>query len=178
MSSTFGRKIPQKGSHGRVAQLNTHVQYNCSTYGRETPQKGVTRWGCSYAYMYNICVVLLAGNLPKRGHTVGLLRSIHVYNICVALSAGKPPQKGSHLRLDSIQGFHHAVAIPCKAIPTWPNIYSDTRWPYNEVYLPVFLLRHTMSIDMKTWVFDFKNRHETKILGLPTSPCVKRFCGH
>jgi hypothetical protein len=35
-----------------------------------------------------------------------------------------------------------------------------------------------MSIDMKTWVFDFRNRNEIKILGSPTSPCVKRFVAY
>jgi hypothetical protein len=30
-----------------------------------------------------------------------------------------------------------------------------------------------MSIDMKTWISDFWNRRETRILGVPTSPCVK-----
>jgi hypothetical protein len=28
---------------------------------------------------------------------------------------------------------------------------------------------------MKTWISDFCNRHETKILGVSTSPCVTRF---
>ena len=39
------------------------------------------------------------------------------------------------------------------------------------VCVSVFLLRrHTMSIDMKTWIFDFYNRHETKIMWVSTSP--------
>jgi len=31
--------------------------------------------------------------------------------------------------------------------------------------------------DMKKRMFDFRNRHEIKILGVPKSPCVRRFCG-
>jgi len=30
---------------------------------------------------------------------------------------------------------------------------------------------------MKTWVSNFKNRYEIKLLGVSRSPCVKRFCG-
>jgi hypothetical protein len=41
----------------------------------------------------------------------------------------------------------------------------------------VFLSRYTISIDMKTWVSDFWNRYEIKLLGVSMSPCVKRFCG-
>jgi hypothetical protein len=40
-----------------------------------------------------------------------------------------------------------------------------------------FLVRCTISVDMKTWVSDIWNRFEIKLLGVSMSPCVKRFCG-
>jgi hypothetical protein len=42
-----------------------------------------------------------------------------------------------------------------------------------DVYASVFLLsQYTISINMKTWVSDVRNRYEIKLLGVSMSPCV------
>jgi hypothetical protein len=90
--------------------------------------------------------------------------------------------------------LHTQTHWPTLADPLMPcSTYEHTHWPtlptslmpfqhhlhtHQTTSLPVFfLVRYTISIDMKTWVSDIWNRFAIKLLGMLMSPCVKRFCG-